>query len=337
MVDGPYEQLIIKLWETLVDKGVCGLLRPWQMKREGLAIADVARQKILAIAQAEQDAEKIRDGLLVAKIEKEGVTLKVNPELDSPKIDLPSMYSVVENDLVIDALSKEINFAKCILKTEDILKTDSGVTPDTQIDRDWIHRWRENVFQVSSDEMQLIWAKLLAGELKSPGKYSYRTMDFLKNIMVDEAKAIECVLPFIFQQGFIYRGYLYNDGGLKRRIHKWLSFDILLKMEELGIVQGVSDDRLEISLQSNTDDGLLCICNNKALRVVGDYNASYTFPHIGVTRLGIQLAEIANCEANEEYMIEVAGEFKKGGASVYLGNWREKSDCVMDFYNSKII
>ncbi|RSB14968.1 DUF2806 domain-containing protein [Citrobacter farmeri] len=337
MVDGPYEKLFIKLWDTLIDKGVCGVLRPWQIKREGLALASVARFKILSLAQAEQDAKKIRDGLLVARIEKDGVMLRGNPDLDSPLIDLPSMYSAIEDDLVADALYKEINFANCILKTEELLKEQPGDAPEKQIDKDWIHRWRDNVYQVSSDEMQLLWAKILAGELKSPGKFSLRTMEFLKNLTVDEAKDIEEITPFIFQQGFIFRGYLYNEDGLKRRIHNWLSYDLLLRMEELGVVQGVSDDRNEVSLQNNTDSGLLCICNNKALRVVGNSEGKYTFPHIQVTKLGVQLAEIANCQANEEYVIEFGQTFKRSDATVYLGDWYKKEVGFIQFHNSKQI
>lgn len=33
----PGENLIIKLWESLTEKGVGSLLKPWQMRREGYA------------------------------------------------------------------------------------------------------------------------------------------------------------------------------------------------------------------------------------------------------------------------------------------------------------
>ena len=33
----PGEGLLIKLWETLAEKGIGGLLKPWQMKREAFA------------------------------------------------------------------------------------------------------------------------------------------------------------------------------------------------------------------------------------------------------------------------------------------------------------
>jgi len=58
----PGERLIIRLWETLSEKGVGSLLKPWQIKREGIAHLEVRRVELLALAQTEKDAEDIRTG-----------------------------------------------------------------------------------------------------------------------------------------------------------------------------------------------------------------------------------------------------------------------------------
>ena len=41
----PGEELLIKIWETL-EKGVTGLIRPWQGKRVGKALNDVKADEI---------------------------------------------------------------------------------------------------------------------------------------------------------------------------------------------------------------------------------------------------------------------------------------------------
>ena len=58
----PGENLVIKLWETIADKGIGSLLKPWQMRREGRATVDIRRAELLALAQAEIDAATIRSG-----------------------------------------------------------------------------------------------------------------------------------------------------------------------------------------------------------------------------------------------------------------------------------
>ncbi len=57
----PGEELLIKIWETL-EKGVTGLIRPWQEKRIGQTLNDVKADEIRKIANAEKDAEKIKTG-----------------------------------------------------------------------------------------------------------------------------------------------------------------------------------------------------------------------------------------------------------------------------------
>jgi len=47
----PGEKLIINLWETIADKGIGSLLKPWQIRREGRANLDVKREEMLALAQ----------------------------------------------------------------------------------------------------------------------------------------------------------------------------------------------------------------------------------------------------------------------------------------------
>lgn len=56
------EKLLIKLWETLAKDGVGSLASPWQIKREGKAHAEVRRDEMLTIAQAEVEVEQIKQG-----------------------------------------------------------------------------------------------------------------------------------------------------------------------------------------------------------------------------------------------------------------------------------
>ncbi|XIH86279.1 DUF2806 domain-containing protein [Pantoea sp. SGAir0430] len=112
-----------------------------------------------------------------------------------------------------------------MLKAEEQLLKEAGAISEDDIDFDWIQRWRSYAVNVTSEDVQALWANLLAGEIKSPGRFSLRTMEFLKNITKNDAKDIERVMPFIFKEGFIYRGYLGGAGDIhKRTIHKWLGW-----------------------------------------------------------------------------------------------------------------
>ena len=43
---------------------------------------------------------------------------------------------------------------------------------------------------MSSEELQTLWGRVLAGEIKSPGTFSLRTLEFLKNTSHEEALKI---------------------------------------------------------------------------------------------------------------------------------------------------
>ena len=53
---------------------------------------------------------------------------------------------------------------------------------DHQVDHDWTARFFTDVQDVSSEEMQRLWAKILAGEVQRPGSTSFRTLSILKNL-----------------------------------------------------------------------------------------------------------------------------------------------------------
>lgn len=53
---------------------------------------------------------------------------------------------------------------------------------DREPDHDWTARFFSDVQDVSSEEMQLLWSRILAGEVERPGRTSVRTLGILKNL-----------------------------------------------------------------------------------------------------------------------------------------------------------
>ena len=57
-----------------------------------------------------------------------------------------------------------------------------------KVDEDWITRNFRIAEDISSDKIQLLWGKILAGEVKTPGSFSLRTLEILKNISQSDAE-----------------------------------------------------------------------------------------------------------------------------------------------------
>ena len=67
------------------------------------------------------------------------------------------------------------------------------------VDKDWILQFFDHAQDVCDEEMQILWAKILSGEVAEPGTYSKRTLQFLKTINKFEAEKFTGYCSFAFQ------------------------------------------------------------------------------------------------------------------------------------------
>jgi hypothetical protein len=317
------EKLLIKLWETIADKGIGSLLKPWQIRREGRANLDVRRDEILALAQAEAAAEAIRSGqrLLLANgeiVDRPALEapMVIHDSVDKAPLALPRAIEIAEQNSKAEALRREASVAKAVIYAEDELQKDSSEPPQGSPQDDWLLRWRECAAGVSSDELQQIWGKVLAGEVKSPGRFSLRTLEFLRNLSQAEAQAIERISPFVISN-FLFRvkgGVLEAEG---------ISFSDLLVMHELGILAGV-EGPLEASLASNsTTSFIIALTCHGALIVAtaADPNKIIKLSAFKVTALGEQVLSLGSFSPNKKMVESVAGEIKALGFDVQVGKY----------------
>lgn len=73
--------------------------------------------------------------------------------------------------------------------------------PAEEVSSDWSARFIRESEDISDENMQALWAKILAGEIKRPGSYSVRTLNVLKNLAVGEAEIFTKYADRIVTQG----------------------------------------------------------------------------------------------------------------------------------------
>ena len=71
------------------------------------------------------------------------------------------------------------------------------------MDEDWIARFFELAKDVSREEMQKLWGRLLAGEISKPGQFSLRTLEVLRNLSAEEAKLFERACAYVLSKYYI--------------------------------------------------------------------------------------------------------------------------------------
>jgi len=319
------EKLIIKLWDSIADKGIGSLLKPWQIRREGRALNDVRREDLLALAQAEVDAAAIRSG---QKLLLPDGTLLNQPKINdlaylqlpsSDQLLLPIIEQVADRNVRAEAIRREISLSKAVIYAEEELANETQEPSSQKVSDDWLLRWRDGAAGVCSEELQSLWGKVLAGEVKSPGRYSLRTLEFVKNISQDEAKSIEKMSPFVVAD-IIFRG----DKPLLES--KEVNLTLLLSLQELGIVSGVeSVGGLSISWKSLLADRFqqILVSYSRVLMVKhSDVTRTLQIEIYQITSLGRQILSLGAFRADEDYLRALGATIKGQGFDVEIG------DCI---------
>lgn len=336
------EKLLIKLWDTLAKDGIGSLASPWQIKREGKAHAEVRRDEMLMIAQAEVEVAKIKQGK--AKCLPDGKLVELNcsgsvASQDSqgriePTLNLKSFSEKIEQQNKAEEIQQEININKTISLAEEELLRSKQEPSDKDIDSDWLHRWRDHAKTTNNDELRQIWARTLAGEIKAPGSYSLRTLEFIKNLSQEEAQAISKLGKFAINRSIFKCPHLETQG---------INFSFLLQMDDLGIVNGVQGGTvsgLEFSFASGKTDKFEnnLVNRNQILLIEGeDPNKKVKLGCYQISKIGSEVLSLGDFSADDVYMKEIGEIIKKQGFDVKIALWVQTNGEYGQYFNARSI
>ena len=301
--------------------GVGGVFAPWQIRRMGRARIDVERERLLVLARTERDVEEIRAGRAVPIRDDSGEIRLLTRTHSGAGEEGATRNEIAQAALtgaVVDALRRDTNVARALIEAERALKDDPDPPPDKRVDPDWLLRWRDAAGQVSSEELQNLWGRVLAGELKAPGKFSYRALEFLRSVTREEAEQIEALGSCVANSVIIRPSWeIFQELGLQ--------ISDFHEMQRLGLISGVeSIGSLEFRLPSIDPSRFqqLLLFRSKALLISGqDASARLTLPVLMVTRLGGELFGLGKAEPRPDYLAEVGITIAGAGFEVVVKNW----------------
>lgn len=336
----PGEKLVMRLWETLAEKGIGSLLSPWQVGREGRARIEVRRQEILMLAQAEKDAADIRAGK--KQLLPEGVILLTNSQTAASVEDevlikrtlaISDAINYGNRSAVAAVARSVINTAKAIIFAEEQLSSDTQTPPPRDVDEDWLLVWREHAGKVSVEDLQRLWGSVLAGEVKAPGRYSIRTLEFLKTLSKAEAVMISSLASYVIDGRIARAQMAYIES-------KGINFSMLLVMQELGVISGVESIGLTSTHKSAAGEKFVraFVSHNKALIAEHlDHSKTLEYKVYIVTEVGRQLLGLGSFQADLEYLRLIGKEFVSKGFSVTLADWSVISETEGAYSNGEKI
>ena len=189
-------------------------------------------------------------------------------------------------------------------------------------DVDWLNVFMDSVKNVSSIEMQEVWARVLVNQITSKESFSYKTLDTLKNVSKSEFET--------FRKAVYYE----TNGALIITTKEKLGIEDneLRALQEYGLVS--SEIRIEQVVLQNGQYRKACgdkhvlIIRSDSVRAV-DYK---TYP---MTRAGKSLMSVVECAQNRENaIIEQANAIREQMPKGVIVELRKYSDKT---YNGKRI
>ena len=99
--------------------------------------------------------------------------------------------------LLAEETFKQGNLDQIVLKSLGLID-ESVATPD-RISDDWIANFREKSSIVSDEEMQNLWARILAEEANSPGAFSRKTVNLMGDLDKRDAELFTSICGFVWE------------------------------------------------------------------------------------------------------------------------------------------
>jgi hypothetical protein len=306
-------------------EGVGAISRPFLIK----ANANAKAFEIRTIAQAIADSQKL---LGTTKYEDGNVIIESAPKQEILPVTDDNIEQRIIMRIAYQQAKKQSNIEQVVQFAADELRTEQEVTEEKP-DSDWVTRFFDISEDISTEHMQVLWGKILAGEIKKPGSYSLRTLELLKNINQREAELFVRVGKIAIAAND--KVFIPNPDNGKYLEDKFgLTFTDFLALREIGLL--VPND-LQYKLYASTEKSQVVFTSGKTCIIVSRTKETpqQSLTCILFTEIGKQLFELIdkNFLADPEYVKNFAKVWRHEGVEIKSGIIIEQKDNYIRHVN----
>lgn len=231
------------------------------------------------------------------------------------------------------------NFLKIAKRADEMMAAYQANRPEIEIEEsaqednfsfDWLMRFFDAVGNISNEDLQQLWGKILANEIVKPKACSLRTLDMIRNMSPEEAKAFSSLCRYVMQSGNTYyidsAGFFCEEDGHEKCRdfiqNKGLSYEEhIVPLVEAGALSQDHDLALYIDKDINLE-----VHNDKICGVVmspDDTPKLFRRDAYLLTSSGKELFSVihnsGDFEADEEYTLLCLKDMKNGNPAFYVG------------------
>ena len=216
-------------------------------------------------------------------------------------IETQELYERTCSRLLHQEIKKQENIENIINSAKDILeKEQEDSISSKDVSEDWMMRFFNSVQDISDEKMQLLWGKILAGEIKQPNSFSLRSLDAMTKMSKDEAQLFEKLSSYVINFRGTYA--ILNNDDLNEKYS--ISYGQIVALDECGIID--SSAMMSLSLGIDEETNLEIIYDSQLLIAFAKDERKIRMQIFKLTRIGMEIFKIISHCYNKEYFDEVA-------------------------------
>lgn len=229
-------------------------------------------------------------------------------------IAMPTLSTRATHRVAYQNALQQSNLESVLANTVEELAHEDQVATE-RVGPDWTTRFMDIAKHISTEELQVLWGKILAGEIKAPGSFSLRTLEVLRNLSQHEAGVFNRLANLVIEihsvstdlkSRFIYKAdFLSNHTAYA---------DIMI-MFDCGLLQPLETAAYNATITSETQLFAFRV-GNQVLQIDGKCAPAFLqLQNYTLTTAGVELASLASITTPLEYLREIASVFEEIGLS----------------------
>ncbi len=172
---------------------------------------------------------------------------------------------------------------------------------DNMPDEDWTVRFFRECEDIGDEEMQILWGKILAGEVASPGSYSKRTLGIIKDLTRQEAECFRALCRYVWIFGAPVGPTPIILGIAPKFLRKTdISQRDLVSLHNIGLILFNPVTTLALKEQLK----LRAAYGDKTFEFERDEKADFDQGHVDFTESGRELFILSGAVVDENYREE---------------------------------
>lgn len=239
----------------------------------------------------------------------------------------PAIVGRAMNRFLSDELESQARLESiAVLALEDLsqepqasAEKQDGATAE-EVSDDWLRRYAAFAKDVSEADLQRVWARILAGEIKRPGSFSVRTMRFIAEMDKEVAATFQELARLQFSGNALYAPHgQWTEGP------NYIKMKVLQDHGLISEIPGVSHR----PVKSNESGAAFVWGSNIGLVLKCEPGVSFNVPVVLLTQVGKEALRLLPPTDEVKVLTDIAHANRGLAATAHIGPRIEQGDLVL--------